>query len=61
MSYQHARILAAIGGMALVIFFAALISLLNDGRIAIEGQHLLLTLFVGLAAYLGWPTKDRSG
>lgn len=61
MTYQRARILAAIGGMALVIFFAALISLLNDGRIVIEGQHLLLTLVVGLAAYLGWPTKDRSG
>lgn len=60
MPYQRARILAAIGGMALVIFFAALISLLNDGRIAIEGQHVLLALFVGLAAYLGWPTKGQS-
>jgi hypothetical protein len=55
MPYQQARVLATIGGMALVIFFAALISLLNDGRIVIEGHHLLLTLVVGLAAYLGWP------
>ena len=60
MSLQRARILAAIGGMALVLFFAAFISLLNDGRVVIEGHHILLTLFVGLAAYLGWPKPKSS-
>jgi hypothetical protein len=41
--------------MVLVLFFAGLISYLNDGRIAIEGQHLLIALLVGLCAFLGWP------
>lgn len=59
MSYQRARVLATIGGMILVIFFAALISLLNDGHIAIEGYHILLALVVGVAAYLGWPAKGQ--
>lgn len=57
MTYEQTRLLATIGGMVLVLFFAGLISYLNDGRISIENHHLLLTAFVGLAAYLGWPKR----
>lgn len=57
MTFEQSRLLATIGGMALVLFFAGLISYLNDGRIVIENHHLLLTAFVGLAAFLGWPKR----
>lgn len=55
MTFQQTRLLATIGGMVLVLFFAGFVSYLNDGRIVIENHHLLLTAFVGLAAFLGWP------
>ena len=59
MSIERVRGLAAIGGMALVLLFAALISLLNERTVRFELSHLLLTLLVGVAIYLGWPRHDR--
>lgn len=55
MTFEQARLLATIGGPALVFVYAGLISYLNDGRVIIEGQHLLIALLVGLCAFLGWP------
>jgi hypothetical protein len=63
MTFEQTRLLATIGGMVLVLFLAGLISYLNDGRIVIENQHILITLLVGLCAFLGWPRPktDQSG